>query len=214
MVVAVVLLLAATAADAGEAGSPAAAERPVVFDIPAQPLAVALEVYSATTGIEVFYDAALATGRRSADVKGSLPAMRGLQVLLRGTGYVPRATGPGSISIAPSSLQTEQQIPASTRNFDRYESYLAMLQARLGRTLCRDDRAEGGDDEIIFKFWLVASGVIERAQIVASDGDRERSQAIVKRVEGVDVGEPPPPGLPEPITMAVFAPAAGETPGC
>ncbi|HEX3505529.1 MAG TPA: filamentous hemagglutinin family protein [Xanthobacteraceae bacterium] len=171
MVVAVVLLLAATAADAGEAGSPAAAERPVVFDIPAQPLAVALEVYSATTGIEVFYDAALATGRRSADVKGSLPAMRGLQVLLRGTGYVPRATGPGSISIAPSSLQTEQQIPASTRNFDRYESYLAMLQARLGRTLCRGGNSIDPTAVPVADIKVTSSGTVNTALSIVGFGN-------------------------------------------
>jgi hypothetical protein len=201
----------ALAAERGEAGGPAGL---VTFDIPAQPLASALEAYGAATGIEVFYDAALAAGHWSSGVKGSLLPLRGLEVLLHGTGYVQHVTGTGTISIVPTPQETAQQVVASKREFDRYDPYFTILQARLSRTLCHDDHADTGSGEIIFKFWLTATGVITRASIVASGGDPERDQTITNRVEGLDVGKPPPAGLPEPVTMAVFPPAKGEALGC
>lgn len=188
--------------------------RPLTFYIPAQPLASALEAYGEATGIEVFYDAALAAAHWSRGANGSFSPARGLDVLLRGTGYAQRATGPGTISIVPAPQQTIQQTVASKRAFERYGPFFAALQAHLSRVLCRDDHAKAGSGEIIFKFWLATSGVITRADIVASGGDPERDRMIAKRVEGLDVGEPPPEGLPEPVTMTVFPPAEGETVGC
>ena len=190
------------------------AEKRIAFDIPAQPLASALEAYSAATGVEIFYDAVLAAGHRSASVKGSFLPARALETLLLGTGYVPRSTGPDTISIAPGPQGTSQQTIAAKRIFDRYQPYFAVLQAQLSRTLCRDDPAKIRSGEVIFKFWLTASGTIARAQIIASDGDADRDRALVQRAEGLEIGEPPPPALPEPITMAVFPPTAGEAPGC
>lgn len=186
----------------------------VVFHIPAQPLASALEAYGAATGFAVFYDAALATGHRSLGVKGSLTPARGLEALLRGTGYAPQAIGPGALTIAPASRHATGPPSIQKRPADRYDAYFATLQARLGGELCRDDRAESGGSEIIFKFWLAPSGVVARAEIIASGGDPERDRAIAERLEGLDVGEPPPAGLPTPITMAVFPPKPAEARGC
>ncbi len=185
----------------------------VTFNIPTLPLASALEAYGAATGIEVFYDAALAAGHRSAGVKGSLRPIRALEVLLRGTGYTQRITGSDTISIVPSPQDT-REVKVEKQSFDRYDTYFAVLQSRLSRILCRDDHAETGSGEVIFKFWLAASGVIARAEIIASGGDPDRDRTIAKRAEGLDVGELPPPGLPEPVTMAVFPPVDGEAPGC
>jgi hypothetical protein len=103
---------------------------------------------------------------------------------------------------------------ASKRALDRYGSYFSVLQARISRILCREDRTEIGGSEVIFKFWLAASGVITRADIITSGGDPERERTVARRIEGLDVGEPPPEGLPEPLTMAVFPPKEGEAAGC
>jgi hypothetical protein len=186
----------------------------VTFDIPAQPLASALEAYGEATGIEVFYDAALAVGRRSTAVKGSFSPTLGLKALLRGTGYIPRPTGLHAISVVPAPQDAAKQRIASTQSVDRYAPYFAVLQARLSQVLCNDDHAEVGSNDIIFKFWLTASGAISRADVIASAGDSARDGMIAKLIEGLNVGVPPPAGLPEPITMAVFPPLAEEAPGC
>jgi hypothetical protein len=186
----------------------------VTFDIAAQPLDSALESYGAATMVDVFYDSALAAGRWSAGVKGLMEPARALEILLHGTGYARRVTGPGVISIVPAAKPTVQQTIALKRSLDRYDPFFAILQKRLSRILCRDDHAEVRSGEIILKFWISASGVIARTEIIASGGDPERDNTIAKRVDGLDVGEPPPAGLPEPVIMAVFPPVEGEAPEC
>lgn len=205
--------LAWATAGAGAAAPQAAA--PVVFDIPAQPLASALEAWGAATGIGVFYDASLAARRQSAAVKGALVPERALELLLRGTGYAPRPTGPGAVSImpTPSSREPPGQLAALRRPLDRFGGYFAVVQSRLGRVLCGEDHAGAGSAEVVFRFWVSASGVVGRGEIVASGGDPGHDRAIARRIEGLDLGAPPP-GLPQPITMAVFPPAAGEATGC
>ena len=87
------------------------------FDIPAQPLADALIAFGAATGLQVFYDGALAVGRRSAPAKGLFTPMQGLQTLLRGTGYAPHATDDAdtiTIVMAPSQPAWPTALPART----------------------------------------------------------------------------------------------------
>ena len=60
------------------------------FDLPAQPLALALERYSVASGWQIIYDSNLATGLRSAGVRGNLPPSAALRMLLAGTGLVPQ----------------------------------------------------------------------------------------------------------------------------
>ena len=63
------MLGAGADAAAGQQGAAAAAP-PMTFDIPSQPLTSALESYGAASKREVLYDARLATGRRSGEVRG------------------------------------------------------------------------------------------------------------------------------------------------
>ncbi|MEW6435847.1 MAG: hypothetical protein AB1508_01600 [Pseudomonadota bacterium] len=189
-------------------------QRTFAFDIPAQSLSSALEAYGAATHEEVFYDAALAAGRRSTMVKGVFSAPRGLEMILRGTGYMPRTTGTGMISIVPVTGAQIAEVAARVRALRRYDWYFAVLQKKLGRVLCDSDRSGRGNGEIVFKFWLTQSGTILRAEVIASGGDPLRDQSLTDAARGLDIGQPPPADLPEPITMAIFAPAAGEQAGC
>lgn len=212
------LVLGAAALAVVGARQPAYAQPPVsetqiLFDIPAQALGPALEAYGATTGLAVFYDAGLAVGRRSTIVKGRFSPFLGLEVLLRGTGYASRMTGPDAVSIAPAESGTTSPTAAAEAMRRRYEPYFAVLQARVGQALCGSDRAKPESDAIIFRFWLAASGVIARAEIVGSDSASAGDRAVAAGIQGIKVGEPPP-GLPQPVTMAVFPPSAGEAPGC
>jgi hypothetical protein len=151
----------------------------------------------------------LAAGHRSAPIKGVLAPMVGLETLLRGTGYVPRRTGSQTVSIVPLRRSTA----ASDPELRQYGAFFALLQSRVSHAFCRSDVADPGSDPIIFKFWLASSGVIARAEIVGSDGDPARNLAVTTGIRGIDVGTPPP-GLPQPVTMAVLPALPGERPGC
>jgi hypothetical protein len=186
----------------------------VELDIPSQPLADALLAYGATTGLQVFYDGALAVGRRSATVKGRFTPMAGLQTLLRGTDYVPQATTDSdTITIVMAPQKTTPSASPSAAQLRRYEPYFSLLQARVSEALCgRDDPGPDGE-QLIFSFWLGSSGVISHARVLGPGGGSARRDAITAAVLGLQIGEPPP-GLPQPVTMVIFPPSAGEPAGC
>jgi hypothetical protein len=159
------------------------------FDIPAQPLADALVAYGSATGIEVFYDGALAIGHRSTAVTGVHRSMVALQILLRGTGYVPMATDyAATVTITRASHET---VASQTAALDRYEPYFAVLQARVSEVLCKSDEAKPGDEQIILSFWFDPSGMVSRVQVLGSELSRDRRLAIASGVRGLHIGSLP-----------------------
>jgi hypothetical protein len=199
------------AAMAGQEGQPVSF-RPVGFDIPAQPLADALVAYGAATGVEVYYDGTLALGRRSAAVKGVFTPAAALKVLLQGSGYVPRTAGTDTFTLAAELPATSPPVQASNTLIRRYEPYFAALQTRVVDALCGIDTARR--DEIIFSFWVDASGVISRSEILGASDDAVRNAFISKELRGLSIGAPPPSSLPQPVTMVIYPPSAGEASGC
>lgn len=69
------------------------------YDIPAGPLAVALNRYAEESGVRLVYDATLAEGLSSPGLKGAYTPRQALSRLLDGSGLVQRSTGSGSITI-------------------------------------------------------------------------------------------------------------------
>lgn len=67
-------------------GQPAPAAAPRAFDIPAQPLATALNAFGRQAGLQVSVDAAIARGVQAPAVSGTMTPEQALQRLLAGTG--------------------------------------------------------------------------------------------------------------------------------
>ena len=179
------------------------------FDIASQPLAAALRAFSKTTGLEVFYDGSLSVGHRSSAVKGSFAPMLGLKELLRGTGYVARATEMAdTITIVDGPPVT-----ALRASFSRFEPYFAVLQAKLGEALCDDEEPASNGAEITFRFWIDHSGVVADAEAFGAPQSAGWTHALAK-LRGLKVGMGPPPGLPQPLTMVVYPLGAKEARGC
>jgi hypothetical protein len=186
----------------------------VDLDIPSQSLADALLAYGTATGLQVFYDRALAVGHRSTTVKGRFTSMTGLQTLLQGTGYVSQATADSdTITIVMTPQATTPSASLSAAQLRRYEPYFALLQARVSEVLCGGDKAGPDGEQLIFSLWLGASGVISHARVLGPDSAVARRNAVAAAVVGLQVAEPPP-GLPQPVTMVIFPPSAGEPMGC
>jgi hypothetical protein len=183
-----------------------------IFNIPSQPLADALVAYGEITGLEVYYDGAFATGRRSTKVVGKFTSLDGLEILLRGTGYVPRVTGPDALTLEPMSRAAELPSHVSTALIRRYEPYFAALQTRIARALCGLDT--GASDEIIVSFVVSESGVIVGARSLTLGGNPARDAALAANLRGLQIDEAPPPDLPQPVTMAIYPLSARETRGC
>ncbi|MGE4323532.1 MAG: TonB-dependent siderophore receptor [Sphingobium sp.] len=88
-------LLATTMMTGGVWSAPAQAQAVSerAFDIPAQPLPSALTIFGRQSGLQVSVPAALAGGRTSGAVSGTLPPLEALSRLLAGTGLVYRISG-------------------------------------------------------------------------------------------------------------------------
>ena len=186
----------------------------VAFDIPAQPLAAALNAYGAATGTEVFYKAALAVGRRSTAVKGTLSPHDALTILLSGTGYVSEATQGGMISIVAAPPEPASLADPPAINIGMFRPYFAVIQARLSRALCNTHDASAGSNQIVFKLWITAFGTITHVEMVTGSDDPAYNRTIVAGIEGLNLGKSPPADMPEPVIMAIYPPKAGEAPGC
>lgn len=89
----------ALAADPGAAANRIAQAQTQGFDIPAQSLAPALLRFSRETGIELFFDDAIARGINSPGVRGSFTREDALRRLLSGTGLTYRFTNGNTVTL-------------------------------------------------------------------------------------------------------------------
>lgn len=181
-------------------------ETSVKFNIPAQPLARALATYAAVTGLEVFYNAALADRQVSAEVVGPLTPAVALQTLLLGTGYVARTTGPGAFTIMPEPREATVAAVGAGSVGRLYEPYFATIQARVSALLCRNAEIGLEPADVFIRIWLAPSGLIARAEVV-DDGDHPaRDQTLANAMRGVAIGAPPA-GMSQPVNMVIFPPS-------
>jgi hypothetical protein len=180
------------------------------FDIPSQPLAVALRAYGKATGVEVFYDGSLSIGRHSTTIKGAFTPMLGLKALLRGTGYDARTT-----EIANTvTIVSAPPVAPLRATFDQYQPYFAVLQERLSEALCNDEETMPSGEEITLRFWLDPSGAISNARMFDLRRGEDWRRAVASKIQGLQIGKTPPVGLPQPVTMVIYPPSAGEARGC
>lgn len=187
-------------------------DKPVMFNIPAEPLADALVAYGAATGAEVYYDGAMAVGRRSSALQGSFTPAEGLEILLDGTDYRPRRTSADTFTLMPAR-PTKLASRVSEVRLRQHEDYFAALQAAIREALCDTDAGSG--KQIIFSFRVAGSGEIYRTRILDTDDSASAgSAAIVQRINKVNIGSPPPADVPQPITMAVYPPLPQDISGC
>lgn len=87
-----------------QARAVAGATETVSFQIPAQPLSAAINAFIRQSGWQISYSSALAAGKTSTAVSGSLTPSAALQRMVEGTGVTVRISGPGSAAlVAPQA---------------------------------------------------------------------------------------------------------------
>lgn len=185
------------------------------FDIPAQPLSTALNVYGSTTHIQLFVDSALTSGRRSAALRGLFTPEGGLFGLIAGTGLTARPIGDVGFTLVP--LQTPQtgegtdlrqlRLSLSSSAALQFGSYSARLQRALIGVLCRRPDTQPGTFRALVQLWIDSSGAVTRAALLTSTGDRGRDAALLETLGSWATGAVPPEGLPQPISL-LLAPGA------
>jgi hypothetical protein len=205
-----ILLLVCTLMMSGVFSSEAQSVKPdaqIDFNIPAQPLSHALMAYGEATGLEIFYDAALAEQQRSGDLVGRLAPSDALRILLRGTGYAAKATTPGAFTIVPAPRPSPPPFDRDAAARRRLEPYFATIQLGIGEALCRNGATLSAPREFLFQFWLAPSGVVEQAEVIDERGERADDQAPAAAIRGLALVAPPV-GMPQPVHMVVFPPSA------
>jgi Secretin and TonB N terminus short domain len=98
---------------AGAAGPKAASsDAPLIFQIPAQSLATALQAYGQRAGVQVLYESESAAGRQSVAVEGEYASDRALKLLLSATDLEVHYIRPDAITLSPRNALGKDEPPA------------------------------------------------------------------------------------------------------
>jgi len=213
-----VVLLASVSSIGGAAIAAAQAEpqlvpaTPVSFDLSSQPLAKALQAFSAATNIEVLVDARHAAGRRSNDVKGPMAPRDALELLLAGSGLVaqPFTADDTAFKIVapPSSTPVAGLRPGGGSH------YFREIQRAVELALCRDARTAPGHYRLALKLWIGQSGVVLRSQRLDTTGDDGLDGALDEVTRALPIGRSPPADLPQPVVLVISPQRAAASAGC
>lgn len=193
-----------------DAGAPAG---PIHLELPAQPLAQALQTYSRATNVAVIaLDRELA-GHLSAPVDGDYAPQEALQHLLAGTGFEAEFTGADAALVIPMTSASQpspsqspwKAIAASAidgaSGDEAYRTYAALIQTRLTEALCESPQTRPGTYRLVAQLRLDAAGSVVDSRVAGSTGLATRDAAIEQAMRAMTLDWAPPPGLPEPITI-------------
>jgi hypothetical protein len=185
----------------------------IVFDIPAQPLAAALNAYGAATHIPIFVDTELTAGHRSAALKGVFAPEAGLQSLLAGTGLTARPIEDEGFTLVrlhsagmASGRVSGVNGPIPQRVL-QFGGYSAAVQDALRAAVCQLAETRPGSYRSLVRLWIGASGSVVRAALLTSTGDASRDALLSGALQKLAIGVPPPSDLPQPVTL-LLAPSA------
>ncbi|MGK5040546.1 hypothetical protein ACQ4WQ_09395 [Janthinobacterium sp. GB1R12] len=196
------------------------------FDIAAQNLGDALDIYSRRTGIAVLIDQRYAQ-RQSAAVRGPYAAGAALQVLLEGTGlqsrlsdaqavivYAPAGAAAIAADVPPVAILAAADIPGATQGGGDHAAYVGQLQHVLLRLLCRAAQTRPGGYRLALQLYLNRAGVVDRVHLLDSTGLRARDTAIARVVLGMRVGAAPLPSMPQPVSILLLPQGPGSEVDC
>lgn len=203
------------------------ADGPVLqFDIAAQNLGDALDLYSRHTGIAVLMDQRHAQ-RRSAAVRGAHAAGAALQILLEGTGlqsrlsdaqavivYAPANASATAADLPPTAVVAAADIPGARQGGGDHAAYVSRLQHVLLGLLCRAAQTRPGGYRLALQLYLNRAGVVDRVHLLDSTGLRARDTAIARLVLGMRVGAAPQPSMPQPVSILLLPQGPGSEVDC
>ncbi|SAI37266.1 outer membrane TonB-dependent heme receptor [Bordetella ansorpii] len=173
---------------------------PQDFDIPRQPLQAALEQYGVHTGRALLYETRILAGRFSSPVVGRYTPDAALHRLIDGTGvradYVNANAFVLSLAATPPPRAVERIPPGKAR-------YYGLLQAGIEQALCGDPVTAPGGYRVGLRFWLDGAGVMQQFELARSTGNVGLDEKIMVRLRGFSVGERPPPGMRQPLTVLI-----------
>ncbi len=177
-------------------------EQLVTFNIPVLPLSRALTEFAEETGVQVVADARGVHGLKSLQVIGVFKPRVALSRLLAGTGLTLRILAPGTIGlvVVPRSPAADDFSPARSP----YASYYAVVQQTILKALCRVFAISRDSNRLAIKLWVDSTGTIGRLKFLDRAIDSQRDAALESAILGSDIGETPPAGFQQPVTLVIL----------
>jgi hypothetical protein len=198
----------------GEAVYRASTDEPLAFNVPAQPLATAIETFAAVSGLQVLYSTRLVAARQSTELVGVLTRQAALRVLLKDTGLTVRYAAPNALVIVaepteraatPSAIGEVALQGASTEQ----RRYYAVIQAAMRRAFCSNATTRSGRFRVAVSFRVDKAGAVSSFELLSSTGDRILNDAIEDVMRHIVIGEPPSSTMPQPFTTIVVPQSTG-----
>jgi hypothetical protein len=182
----------------------------ITFDIPPQPLLTALRMYSETTGQAVLVDNTLAVGRQSPGVHGDFNKIDALKRLLTGTGLVASYSSDQAftLKLAESgeaggiSLRERSEATVGGGIEAVTERYAGKIQRPIEVALCQSANTRPGTYRLAMQLWIAPTGQVKQTHLLtqySAQRDTEVRDALNKLVL-----DPPPPDMPQPITLLLL----------
>ena len=178
---------------------------PAEINLVSEPLGAALARLMSATGLAIVVDSDLTDGLRSATVEGIFAPEQALHRMLAGTGLEARAIGPGLFTLA--------RLPQARRPLPRFTDFAAAVQATVTSALCKKSDTRPVYYRTVMRLWFDPAGVVIRAELANSTGDRTLDMAVTRSLQRLDVGMPVPSSLPQPMKLAIM-PGGTESAAC
>tara|TARA_A100001391_G_scaffold197820_1_gene178642 strand:- start:1064 stop:1819 length:756 start_codon:yes stop_codon:yes gene_type:complete len=195
------LMLASTLAGYANDGAP-------FFDLPAQPLPLSLETFSEQTGISILVTSDRIQDKTASAVRGHFPPDQALTILLNGTGLTSRRLTDSALTLIPAQHDDAKTVASKTRSVVP-PAYARSLQQSVLTGLCRHQPEQLGQFRLVVQLWANPQGRVTRVHF--PDGDAEARWGTSVRASFKDlILPPPPPGMPQPITLLLHP----GTPSC
>lgn len=204
------LMASARAALVAPTAPPTSAEL-FSFDIPAQPLADALQRYGSQVRRPALYRAEIVHGQTSAAVHGRYTPEAALRLLLEGSGLVAEKfdSGSGSAFVLKAASESVAVATAAAVGLRPLNGYPAALQNRIWQALCDNPRTVPGSYRALLRFQVDAAGQVLRSRLLGSTGDARRDAALLDIVQRVRMDSAPPADLAQPVTLLLLPHDAG-----
>lgn len=197
LVLAIVVPLAALAQDVS-----------LEFNIPAQPLASALERYGDATARNALYNSNLVIGRRSTAVQGMFSPEAALTRLLEGSGLSATPVTATSFALFAAPQGIKPLPPSAITN------YYGRIQASLHDALCAAGAARPGNYRIGMRLWIDSAGNVMRDERINSTGLSDVDAAIDQALRHLAIGARPPAELAQPVSVVIVPQGPGVTMSC
>lgn len=194
--------------------APSAPAQSFDFNLPAQPLASALDSYGAVTRQSVMFVDALVSGRTSAPVQGRFTPQAALNALLAGTGLVADDVSGQRRGAFVLKQADAGSVAAPVPHAGMDRGYDGLVQARVWEALCADARTAPGRYRSILQVQVTPSGRIHQPNLISSTGDGSRDAAILATLAQLQMDRSPPPSLAQPLTLVILPHDVLPGPGC